>query len=156
MYNFWKNSLNRTYYFFKDIKNVDTNLLNISKAYAKSNDTVIYEIKYIMMQSINNQNIDRGIPLCLSFSYVDAYTIKENENKYLIFALTEDKEEVLEQYKKLWSKIKKQIKAINSGESIIYNNDFMKIRLDSYDGLPLNKKLCLSDLEYNCRICFTY
>ena len=108
------------------------------------------------MQSINNQNIDRGIPLCLSFSYVNAYTIKENENKYLIFALTEDKKEVLEQYKKFWSKIKKQIRAINSGESIIYNNDFMKIRLDSYDGLPLNKILCFSVLEYNCRICFTY
>ena len=29
------------------------------------------------MQSINNQNIDRGIPLCLTFSDVDAYIIEE-------------------------------------------------------------------------------
>ena len=82
------------------------------------------------MQSINNQNIDREVPLSLSFSNVDAYIIEENENKYLIFALTENNKEVLEPYKKLWSKIKKQIKAINSGESIKYKNDFMKIRLD--------------------------
>ena len=37
------------------------------------------------MQSINNQNIDKGIPLCFSFNDVDAYIIEENENKYLIF-----------------------------------------------------------------------
>ena len=38
----------------------------------------VYEIKYITMQSVNNQNIDREIPLCLSFSDVDAYIIEEN------------------------------------------------------------------------------
>ena len=38
------------------------------------------------MQSINNQNIDKEVPLCLSFSDVDAYIIEENENKYLVLA----------------------------------------------------------------------
>ena len=96
------------------------------------------------MQSINIQNIDRGIPLCLNFSDVDAYIIEENENKYLIFALTENNKEVLETYKKLWSEIKKQIKAIDSGESLKYKHYFMKIRLDSYDDLHLNKISCFS------------
>ena len=58
-------------------------MVNINKTYAKNTDTVIYGIKYIAMQSINNQNIDRGIPLCLSFSDVDVYIIEENESKYL-------------------------------------------------------------------------
>ena len=80
----------------------------------KDTNAVIYEIKYIMTQDIN-QNVDKEILPCLSFSDVDAYIIEENENKYLIFALTEDNKEVLEPYKKLWSKIKKEIKAINSG-----------------------------------------
>ena len=48
------------------------------------------------MQSINNQNIDSEVPLCLSFSYVDAYIIEENGNKYLIFALTENNKKVLQ------------------------------------------------------------
>ena len=87
---FEKVNLNHFYYFFKDIKNIDLNLLNINKAYTKNTDAVIYEIKYIIMQSINNQNIDRAIPLCLSFSDVDAYIIEKNESKYLIFALTEN------------------------------------------------------------------
>ena len=38
----------------------------------------VYEIKYITMQSVNNQNIDREIPLCFSFSDVYAYIIEEN------------------------------------------------------------------------------
>ena len=61
--------------------------------------------------------------------------------------MTGDNKEVLEPYKKLRSKIKNQIKAINSGESINYKNDFMKIRLDSYDDLSLNKILCFSVLD---------
>ena len=50
------------------------------------------------MQSINNQNIDNEIPLCLSFSDVDAYIIECNSNEYnstecngkYLFALTEN------------------------------------------------------------------
>ena len=53
------------------------------------------------MQSINNQNIDKEVPLFLSFSDVDACIIQENENKYLVLALTENNKEVLDAYKKL-------------------------------------------------------
>ena len=87
---FEKINLNYTYYFLKNVKNIDLNLLNINKKCMKNTNAVIYEIKYIMMQSINNQNIDREIPLCLSFSDVDAYIIEKNESKYFIFALTEN------------------------------------------------------------------
>ena len=61
--------------------------------------------------------------------------------------MRENKKEVLESYRKFWSKIKKQIKAINSDESIKYKNDFMKIRLNSYDDLTLDKILCFSVLD---------
>ena len=54
-----------------NINGIYQNLLNIKKTYAKNVNTVIYEIKYTVMQSINTQNIARGIPLCLSFSDVD-------------------------------------------------------------------------------------
>ena len=84
-----------------------------------------------MIQCINNQKIDREIPLCLSFN-VDAYIIEENGNKYLIFALTKDNKKVLELYKKPWSEIKNQIKAINSGEcnSIKYHSfESLNIRM---------------------------
>ena len=46
-------------------------------------------------------NIDGEVPLCLRFSNLDAYFIEVNENKYLVFALTENNKEVLKLYKKL-------------------------------------------------------
>ena len=105
MVTFKKIDLNYTYYFFDDIENIDLNLLSINKKCKKNTDAFVYEIKYITMQSINNQNIDKEVLLCLSFSNADAYIIEENENKYLIFALTENNKEVLDAYKNLWSKI---------------------------------------------------
>ena len=99
------------------------------------------------MQSINNRNVDGKVPLCFRISDVDGYFIEENENKYLVFVLTENTKNEMELYKQLWSKIKKQIKTLNSGESIKYKNDFMKIRLDSYDDVPLNKILYFPVLD---------
>ena len=104
---FEKVSLNYSYYFFDYIENIDPNLLSINKICMKNTHAVSYEIKYITIQSINNQNIDKEVPLCLSFSDADAYIIEEKENKYLVFALTDNKKEVLELYKKFWSEIKK-------------------------------------------------
>ena len=107
MITFEKINLNHSYYFFNDIKNIFPNLLSIDKTCMKNTDAVIYAIKYIIMQSINNQNIDKEITFCLSFNNVDAYIIEENENKSLIFALTENNKKVLELYKKLCSETKK-------------------------------------------------
>ena len=42
----------------------------------KNTDAVSYEIEYITMQSINNQNIDKEVPLCFSFGDVDAYIME--------------------------------------------------------------------------------
>ena len=68
--------------------------------------------------------------------------------------MTENKKEVLDAYKILWSRIKKQIKKTNSDKSIKYKNDFMKIRLDSNDDLPLSKIVCLSVLNMQCESAF--
>ena len=96
MITFRKFNLNRPYYFFNDIKNVDLNLLSIDKVYTKDTHVVICSIKYIMMEIINSE-----IPLCFRFSDVDAYIIEENGNKYLIFALTKKNKKVLDVSKKL-------------------------------------------------------
>ena len=130
MISFKKINLNRPYHFFSDIiniKNVDPNLLTIDKIPFKNTDGFVYNIKYIMKQSIDNKNIDGQNTLCLFFNNVDPYIIEESGNKYLIFALKKKNKKVLEIYRKLWNKIKNRIKAINSGESVKYKKD-MKIR----------------------------
>ena len=80
-----------------NIKNFNPNLLSIDEISYKNTDAVVYNIKYIMIESINNQNIDSANPICLSFSDVGAYIIEEiNENKYFIFALTKNNKKILE------------------------------------------------------------
>ena len=97
--------LNNAAIYFDDIKNIDLNLLTINKRRIKNTNTVVsYEIRYIT----DWDNIYQKIPICLSFTDLDAYFVEENQNKDLIFALTENnRKEVLEPYKKLWNKIKK-------------------------------------------------
>ena len=108
------------------------------------------------MQSINNQHIEKEVPLCLSFSNVDACIIEESRNKFLILALTENNKEVLEAYKKLWNEIKYYIKNINSEErnSIEYGNDIMKTILNPPYDAPLNKILHFSILNILCESIF--
>ena len=47
-------------------------------------------------------------------------------------------------YEEVWKGVKKEIEAINSGKKVEYGKDFLKIRFESNDDLPLNKpiKLC--------------
>ena len=53
-----------------------------------------------------------------------------NENKGL-----------LKKYADVWDKIKNEIKAINVGKENNYGKDYMKIKFNSDDDLPLNKPL---------------
>ena len=52
---------------------------------------------------------------------------------------------VLEKYTKLWDKTKYHIQTINAGKSGEYKKDYMRIKFNSDDDLPLNKilKLCM-------------
>ena len=60
-------------------------------------------------------------------------------NKYLIFDLDENKE-LLKKYKDVWNGIRDKIKEVSSGECD-YEKDYMKIKFNSDDSLPLNKPL---------------
>ena len=78
---------------------------------------------------------------------VDGY-IEENDGiKYLVFTPIEKKnKEALKNYKKLWKESKRQIKVINGDEPIKYKKDFMKIKFESDDNLPLGKTFSISDI----------
>ena len=79
--NFQKIDLNRPYYFFSDminIRNFNPNLLSIDKISYKNTGAVVYSIKYVMMKSINNQNIDNENILSLIFSDLDGHIIEKS------------------------------------------------------------------------------
>ena len=71
--------------------------------------------------------------LIMQIDNVDVYIEENNENKYLIYASTDKKKEVLEKYTELWDEIKDQIEAISDVKAIRYEKDFMKIKFESND-----------------------
>ena len=64
----------------------------------------------------------------------------------MIFTLTNNNTKLLGIYRKLCSETKNQIVTINGGESNKYKKDFMIIRFDSYDDLPLGKVFSIATL----------
>ena len=140
------NIKNRPLYFFNDvikIKKFDPNLLNIDKISFRSTDAVINNIKYITMKSLDHENIDSENLLYLIFNNLDRYIEESNGNKYLIFASTDKNKEVLEKYSELWDGIKNQIETTNGSKPIKHKKNFMKIRFESDDNLPLGKILSI-------------
>ena len=79
--------------------------------------------------------------LYLVFNNADVYIEENNEDKYLIFALTDKNKEALENYTELWYEIKDQIEMISDNKPTKYWKEFMKIRFESDDNLPLGKIL---------------
>ena len=52
-------------------------------------------------------------------------------------AFTDSNNEVLKKYAEVWSGIKDQIKKINDSRSGEYDKDYMKIKFNAHDNLPL-------------------
>ena len=76
-----------------NIKNFDPHLLSIDQISFKITDSFIYDIEYF-------KNLDNKNSLCLVFNNVDAYiecnsTKENNEDKYLVFDLTNKNKEAL-------------------------------------------------------------
>ena len=137
------NIKNRTYYFYNDqinLKDFDAKLLKISKKSYKNID--IYYIGYITIKKIDDyESIYSVNPLYLRINHASGYIEEKNGNKYLIFDSVDENKEVLKKYADVWDGIKNKIKAINGGEKNDYGKDYMKIKFNSDDDLPLNKPL---------------
>ena len=135
------NIKNSQHYFFNSMtnnKNCHPSLLSIDQTSFESIDSVIYDIEYITMKSLDNEN-----SFYLIFNNVDAYIEENNEDKYLIFASIGKNKEALEHYTELWDEIKNQIETITGDKPIEYGRDLIKIKFESDDDLPLGKILSI-------------
>ena len=129
---------NRTHYFYDDLINLkyfDPKLLKLDKKPSK--DISIYYIGYVTKKP--GYNIDSVNSLYLLISELDRFIEEKNGSKYLSIVLKDNDNDVLIKYVEVWSGIKDQIKKINNGSVGEYAKDYMKIKFDSDDNLPLNK-----------------
>ena len=134
------NIKNRTYYFWIDLinlKDFDTSLIKLDKK--SSMDISIYYIGYVTKKP--EYNINSVNPLYLLISELDGLIKEKEGRKYLNISLTYNNNDVLVKFAEVWRGIKDRIKKINNGSVDEYAKDYMKIKCNSDDNLPLNKIL---------------
>ena len=162
------------YYFYNDItdlKNFDARLLKIDKKSYKN--IGIYNIGYITKKKIDDcQNIYIMNPLYLivanasgyieekdlntlylNIDYASEYIKEKGVNKCLVFDSTDENKELLKKYSDVWNGIKNKIKEVDDSECD-YEKDYMKIKFNSDDNLPLNKPLKFHNMTITIRSVF--
>ena len=65
---------------------------------------------------------------------------RKNGNKYLVLDTADESKKLQKKYKDFWNGIKSKVEGISSGKCD-YEKDFIKIKFNSDDDLPLNKPL---------------
>ena len=101
----------------------------------------IYNIGYITIKKIDDcENIYSVNPLYLLVNHANGYIEEKGENKYLIFDSKDENKELLKKYNVVWNGIRDKIKKVSSGKCD-YEKNYMKIKFNSDDNLPLNKPL---------------
>ena len=134
------NIKNRTCYFYNDlinIKDFDPKLLKSDKK--TSMNLGIYYIGYVTKKpdyKINSVN-----PLYLMINKIDSFIEEKNGDKYLNIALIDRNSEVLGKYSEVWNRIKYCLEKIINNKLGEYDKDYMKIKFNSDDDIPLNKQL---------------
>ena len=149
---------NRTYYVYNDIidlENFDARLLKIDKISYKG----IYNIGYITKKklddckNINSENINSINPLYLNITHANGYIEEKGVNKYIVFDSTDKNKELLKKYNDVFNGIRDEIKEINSNKCD-YKKDYMEIKFNSDDDLPLNKSLKFRSMTITIRSVF--
>ena len=113
--------------------------INIKKNRDKKSlkDIDIYYIWYITKKKIDDcQNIYVVNSLYLFIDHANGYIEEKNGNKYLIFDSVDENKELQKKYNDVWNGIKEV-----SDSECDYEKDYMKIKFNSDDNLPLNKPL---------------
>ena len=79
-------------------------------------------------------------PLYLRVDHANGYIEEKGVNEYLIFDSTDENKELLKKYNDVWNGIMGKIKEVRNDE-FDYKKDYMKIKFNSDDDLPLSKPL---------------
>ena len=87
--------------------------------------------------------------------YIECNSVEEKGvNKYFIFHSTDENEELLKKCNDVWNGIKDEIITINGGKENHYAKNYMKIKFNSDDDLPLNKQLKFHNMTITIRAVF--
>ena len=145
----------RTYYFYNEMINIKKFVSNFLKIDKKSyKDIGIYNIGYITIKKVDDyENIYSVNLLHLIIDHASGYIAKKEVHKYFIFDYTDENKELLKKYNDVFNGIRNKTKKI-SREECDYEKDYMKIKFNSDDDLPLNKQLKFHNMTVAIRSVF--
>ena len=101
----------------------------------------------------NCMNINSVNPFHVGITRANGYIEEKDSNKYLVFDSTDENKELLKNYNDAFNGIRDKIKEINNNECD-YEKDYMKIKFNSDDDLPLNKPLKFHNMTITIRSVF--
>ena len=102
-------------------------------------DINIYNIGYFTKKKTDDCiNINSVNSLYLGIIHANGYIEENGMNKYLVFDSTDENKELLRKYNDAFSGIRDKTTEINNNKCD-YEKDYMKIKFNSDDDLPLNK-----------------
>ena len=93
-------------------------------------------------------------PLYLLIDHASEYIEEKNGDRYLMVDSTDENKEVIEKYNDVWNGIRDKIKEI-SGSECDYEKDYIEIKFNSDDNLPLKKPLKLHLMTIIIRYVFS-
>ena len=99
------------------------------------------------------KNIYSVNPLYLGITHANGYIEEMGANKYLIFDSIDENKEILKKYNDVFNGVIEKIKEISIDECN-YEKDYMNIKYNSDDGLPLNKPLKFHNMTITIRSVF--
>ena len=104
-------------------------------------DIHIFNIGYVTKKNISNcKNLNSVNSLYLGITCVNGYIDEKDSNKYLVFDSIDENKELLKKYSDVFNGIMSKIREIDD-DWLEYAKDYMKIKFNSDDDLPLNKSL---------------
>ena len=132
-------------------------MLKIDKKSYK--DIGIYNIGYITIKKIDDyENIYSVNPLYLIIAHASGYTERSSAEekgvkKYFVFDSTYENKELLKKYNDVFDEIRGKIKEACSDECD-YEKNYMSVKFNSDDNLPLNKPLKFHIMSITIRSVF--
>ena len=149
-----------TSYFFGDninIKNFNPNNIKIDEKLYKN--ILIYYIENVTIKDSKYVKINSVNPLYLIINKVNGYFEEINKSMQLTLVPTNESKEKILKYEELWSKIGDLIRSMTKN-SDDYDQEYMKMKFNSDDELPLNKMIeiprAVSLQIFQMNVCINY
>ena len=146
------NIKDRTCYFYNDIidiKTFESNNLKLDKKTCKDLD--IFNTGYVTIKKIGHgYDVNSVNPLYLCINNASGYIKEVNEDKFLVFNVTDENKELLKRYDDVFNGIMSRI-----NNWLEYSKDNMKIKFSSDDNLSLIKPLKFHNMTVSIRYVFS-